>query len=190
MSSKRREKRVIIPQHHPPGPGAPTAVASDPQATVPPSSQREMFKAVFEKILAMVNNRVSFTDRVAPLAIFVFENGDGKGVGVESGHMKTVLLSWRTEFHKEIVRKRIHDKASHEGASAVILLTDARPPARSGNHLQQGTFLLSGATLHVNACASVAYAFDGQSRSFSFSEIVWLDEPVKDFFLDGIFPRR
>jgi hypothetical protein len=186
MSRRRRKKKVITPQ--PPSPGVTTAVASDHR--VPSPSQKEIFKAVFEKILTMVNNRASFTDRIAPLAVFVFENGDGKGDGLETGDMKAVSLRWRTEFYKEIIRRKIHDKAAHEGALAVVLLTDARPPTRSGNFLQRGTFLLSGATLLVDACASVAYTLDEQSRFFSFSEIEWLDEPVEDFFLDGIFPMR
>ena len=125
MPRGRKKKKVIAPQ--PPGPGASTAVASNPQ--VLSRSQREMFKAVFEKVLTMVNNRVSFTDRIAPLAIFVFEDGDKKGGGLDSGDMKAVSLSWRTEFDKDIIKKKIHDKAAHEGASAVILLTDAGPPA-------------------------------------------------------------
>jgi hypothetical protein len=37
------------------GPGVPGAVASDPEAPSP--SQREVFKAVFERILTMVNNK-------------------------------------------------------------------------------------------------------------------------------------
>ena len=186
MSRRRRKKKVITPQ--PPSPGVTTAVASDPRAPSP--SQQKAFKAVFEKVLAMVNNRVSFTDRIAPLAVFVFENGDRKGDGLENGDMKAVSLRWRTEFYREIVRKKIHDKAAHEGALAVVLLTDARSPTRSANFLQRGTFLLSGATLRANAGASVAYTLDEQSRFFSFSEIEWLDEPVGDFFLDGIFPMR
>jgi hypothetical protein len=186
MPHRRRKKKVIIPQ--PPGPGVSTAVASGPQAPSP--SSRETFKAVFEKVLTMVNNRVNFRDRAAPLAIFIFENGDRKGDGLECGHMKVVSLSWRTEFYKEMIRKKIHEKAAREGALAVILLTDAGPRAPSGNSLQRGAFLLSGASLRVDAGASVAYTLDEQSRSFSFSGIEWLNEPVKNFFLDGIFPRR
>ena len=161
MSHRRRKKKVITPQ--PPGPGVTTAVASDPRAPSP--SQQKAFKAVFE-------------------------NGDRKGYGLENGDMKAVSLRWRTEFYREIVRKKIHDKAAREGALAVVLLTDARSPTRSANFLQRGTFLLSGATLRANAGASVAYTLDEQSRFFSFSEIEWLDEPVGDFFLAGIFPMR
>ena len=36
--------------------------------------------------------------------------------------MKVVSLNWRTEFYKEIIRKKIHEKAAHEGALAVISL--------------------------------------------------------------------
>jgi len=186
MSHRRRKKKVIRPQ--PPGPMVPAVVVSDPQ--VPSPSQKEAFTVVFEKVLTMVNRRLSFTDRIAPLATFVFEDGDRKDGGLDGSHMKAVSLSWRTDFNKEIIRRKIRDKAAHEGASAVILLTDAAPPARSGNSLQQRTFLLSGVTLRVNARASVAYTFDEQSRSLSFSEIEWLDEPAKNFFLDGIFPGQ
>ena len=157
MSRRRKKRRVSAPQSHPPppNPGVSTAVASEPQTKVSPPSQRETFKAVFEKILTMVNDRQKFTARIAPLVVFVYV--DEEGHGLESGHMKAVSLSWRTEFHKDMLRKKIHDKAAHEGASAVILLTDTRPSVPSGNSPQQGTFLLSGVTLHENARASVAY---------------------------------
>jgi len=95
---------------------------------------------------------------------------------------------WQTVLQKEIVRKKIRDKAIIEGASAVILLTDVMAPSVLFNEaLQKGRFLLSGATPDLNAYAFVAYALDKQTRTMTFSEMEWSDEQREEFFLDGIF---
>ena len=95
---------------------------------------------------------------------------------------------WQTVLQKEIVRKKIRDKAIIEGASAVILLTDVMAPSVLFNEaLQKGRFLLSGATPDLNVHAFVDYALDKQTRTMTFSEMEWSDEQREEFFLDGIF---
>jgi len=66
-------------------------------------------------------------------------------------------------------------------------LTEAEP--ESGTSLQrQGALLLSGVTPGMNLSARVDYAFDTETRSITSWELHWLERPVQNVFLDGIFP--
>lgn len=155
-------------------PVSPTLTAGAAPVEEPPHPSREaVLGKLFEKVLTTLNERARFTDRIAPMAVFVYPNKTGADVF----DVKAVHVRWQNELHKEIIRKRIHDKASLEGASAVILLVESGP--------SKG-FLLSGATPQVRGHASVAYSYDRQAKAFSFSEMVWLNEPLQSFFLDGI----
>ena len=72
------------------------------------------------------------------MACFVYE-GAVKQDGSKPADIKTVSLSWKTEFQKELIRKRIREKALREEATAVVIVTDAETqaaPEAAGQFLQ------------------------------------------------------
>ena len=50
--------------------------------------------------------------------------------------------------------------------------------------------MLSGVTPGVSLSARVDYAVDTETKSISSWEIRWLQTPVQNVFLDGIFPME
>ncbi len=145
-----------------------------------PLLPREVFKPVFEKALAVAKTKLDFTGRIGATALFVYGKDPEGSLNENATH---VSLSYKDEFHKEAVRRKIHEKVNAEGASAVVLLVPG-PPDR------EGTFLISGAMPGMTAGASVTYTFDKATKTFSCSEMVWRDEPVRNFFLEGLFSAR
>jgi hypothetical protein len=107
--------------------------------------------------------------------------------------MKTISLYWKSDLQKEALIKKIKEKASMEHASAVLTLTEAetqRVNGRSrGSAQRQGTLILSGVTPDVSLSARVDYAFDKETKSITLWEMHWLDRPVQNVFLDGVFER-
>ena len=71
-----------------------------------------------------MRNELATAGKVRTMACFVYA-GDRKEDGSTSPTIKTVSLSWKTEFQKELIRKRIRDKAVLEKASAVLVVADA-----------------------------------------------------------------
>ena len=67
-------------------------------------------------------------------------------------------------------------------AAAVVLLIPQDAEAS-----QEGTLLIAGVIPGITAYGSVTHTFDTETRTFSFSRVAWRDEPVGDFFLEGIF---
>lgn len=59
------------------------------------------------------------------------------------------------------------------------------PAEAAGPH--QGTLVISGVASGIAAEASVTCTFDKETGTFTFSEFTWRDEPVANFFLEGIF---
>jgi hypothetical protein len=124
------------------------------------------------------------------MAFFIY--GEHKEPGpLQAGVTKAVDLAWRSEFYKELLRRKVREKARAEGPSAVIVVTDAKAEhrdRRSDNSPQRkGKILISGATPRMQGSALLSYTFEHESNSFSFGEMEWLGEPQRNFFLDGIF---
>ncbi len=175
MFYRKKKRKIAIVQSASPTGIAASATTGDTQRPSP----QEVLGAVFERVLTIVNDRVRFMDRIAPMVVFVYPDGDEKGA---FGDMRAVRISWQGELHKEIIRKKIRDKAILEGATAVILLTERGP--------SKGSFLLSGATCRMLAHVSVSYTYDAEARVFKFSEMEWIDQPPENFFLDGILLKQ
>jgi hypothetical protein len=128
-----------------------------------------------------VKSEVASTGKIRPTAIFVHENDAGTP---EASTTKIVSLIWNGEIQKEALIQRIREKAS-----AVLLLTEADPEPRSSPR-RQGVLMLSGVTPGVSLSARVDYAVDTETKSISSWEIRWLQGPVQNVFLDGIFPME
>jgi hypothetical protein len=111
-------------------------------------------------------------------ALFVY--GKDPAGRLKEPSTQVVSLNYKDVFHKDAVRKKIHEKVVAESASAVVLLL----PVASG---RESTFLISGVMPGMTTEASVTYTFDKATRTLIFSEMVWRDEPVRDFFLEGLF---
>jgi len=126
------------------------------------------------------------------MACFVYA-GDRKEDGSTSPTIKTVFLSWKTEFQKELIRKRIRDKAVLEKASAVLVVADAKMgPANAqpnGSSQRKGTILISGTSPSADFSASLTYVVQGDTDTVSLDEMQWFDEPAYNFFLDGIHTK-
>ena len=133
-----------------------------------------------------MKSEVASTGKVRPTAIFVYENEAGTP---EASTTKTISLIWNGELQKEALIRRIREKALREKASAVLTLTEAEPESRSPPQ-RQGVLMLSGVTPGVSLSARVNYAFDNETKSITSWEIRWLQRPVQNVFLDGIFPME
>jgi hypothetical protein len=143
----------------------------------PPLLPREVFKSLFEKALDLAKSKLHTTGRIGATALFVYGGAPEGSLNENATH---VSLSYKDEFHKEAVRRKIHEKVDAEGASAVVLLVPAHPG-------RERAFLISGTMPGLTAGASVTYTFDKATKTFSFSELVWRDEPIRVFFLEGLF---
>lgn len=124
------------------------------------------------------------------MAFFIY--GEQKQPGrLEASVTKAVDLAWRSEFYKELLRRKVREKARAEGPAAVIVLMDARAEHRDrrsdSSPPRKGTILISGATPRVQGSASLSYTFEHETNAFSFGEMEWLDAPQRNFFLEGIF---
>jgi hypothetical protein len=49
--------------------------------------------------------------------------------------------------------------------------------------------VLSGATTGMSASARVDYSFDKETKTVTSWKMSWLDKPVQNVFLDGIFDK-
>lgn len=132
----------------------------------------------------MAKSEVASTGKVRPTAIFVYENEAGTS---EASTTKTIILDWRDELQKEALIRRIREKALAERASAVLTLTEAEPESRSRPQ-GRGMLMLSGVAPGVHLSARVDYAIGSDTKSVTSWEMRYLDKPVQNVFLDGIFP--
>ncbi len=195
MSRRRRKK-----------PGAPDAVRpSQPAArpsggpSGPPAGAVRIgpataeFVPLFERIAGMIRNELASAGTAGTMACFVYE-GAVKQDGSKSPDIKTVSLSWKTEFQKELIRKRVRDKALREQASAVVIVTDAEAPAPSERQAnspkRRRAIVITGASQTASAAATITYTIEGEAKTINFGEMQWLSAPTYNFFLEGILPRR
>jgi hypothetical protein len=161
MSKKRKRTKGV---HGSPSPPRAVAIAQP----IP-----EVLKAAVEKAADMAKSQLASLGRIAPAALFVY------GTSPEAHRTAMVSLAWHNELHKETVRRRIREKALVEGAYAVVVLN-------TGDR----TLVISGKTsTNVPLTASVDYVYQKDERVVSRWELHWLDKPVADFFLEGVFDK-
>jgi hypothetical protein len=174
--SRHNKRKHSIPLESPPPSDSAVLNGADSKT---PLLLREAFKSIFEKALAVAKSELRTTGRIGATALFVYGRAPEGSLNENTTH---VSLNYKDEFHKEAVRRKIHEKAVAENASAVVLLVPALPDRESA-------FLISGAMSGLTAHASVTYILDKATKTFSFSELVWRDEPIKDFFFEGLLVR-
>jgi len=121
----------------------------------------------------MAKSQLASFGRIAAAALFVYDTSP------EAHRTTMISLTWRNELHKEAVRQRVREKALMESAYAVVVVnTEGR------------TLVISGKTsTNVPLSASVDYAYQKDERVVSRWELQWLDKPVTDFFLEGVFDK-
>ena len=95
--------------------------------------------------------------------------------------MKTVSLSVKDEYQKEALIRRIREKALAENISTVIILTEMD---------DEHTAVLSGVSPGMKGSARVDYSFDNKTKTIISWKISWLNQPVQNVFLDGIFDNK
>lgn len=196
MSWRRRKKKLGVHESPPATPqsGLPERNESSRPAVNLTTKLRLAadFGVVFKRVADLIRNELATAGKVRTMACFVYA-GDRKEDGSTSPTIKTVFLSWKTEFQKELIRKRIRDKAVLEKASAVLVVADAEMgPANAqpnGSSQRKGTILISGTSPSADFSASLTYVVQGETDTVSLDEMQWFDEPAYNFFLDGIHTK-
>ncbi|HOW53870.1 MAG TPA: hypothetical protein PLR60_04365 [Syntrophorhabdaceae bacterium] len=133
-----------------------------------PSPFTDTIKKVFEKAVDRARNELLSSGKIGLAVFFVYANG----------MMNVGRLFFKDKLHEELLKRRIREKALAENASAVLLLTEGGRP---------GTILLSGTAPGMRVSACVDYVFDKNTKAITSWEPHWLDNPLKNAFLDGIF---
>lgn len=193
--SRRRKKRSGTPDAASPSRPAvspPEGLSGPPAGQVRTGAALE-FAPLFERIAATIRKELGSAGGAGTMACFVYE-GAVKEDGSKPADIKTVSLAWKTEFQKELIRKRVRDKALREEASAVVIVTDAEAATASerqnSSSKRRRAIVISGAGRNGNATAMIPYTIEGETKTVSFGEMQWLNGPSYNFFLEGILPRR
>ena len=163
--------RQPSPQPNTPRQPSPQGNAEPRIAHVPPQLT-DSFKGIIERVTDRVKADLASTGKIGKMAFFVHEDGT----------MKAVSLVFRDEIQKEVLIKRIREKAWEENANAVLVLTE-------GESGRQGTAVLSGATPGLTASARVEYSVDKQAKTVTSWKMSWLDRPAHVLYLRGIFDK-
>jgi hypothetical protein len=128
------------------------------------------FRGVFERAADRARDNLASAGKVGPTVFFVYTDGT----------MKVLSFSYKYQLQTEELIRRIREKALAENASAVLVLTQAEQGP-------QGKAVLSGVTSGMTASALVEYGFDKKTKIVTSWKMSWLDKPVQNILLDGIF---
>ena len=94
--------------------------------------------------------------------------------------MKTVSLSFKSEYQKDTLIRRIQEKVLAENISTVIVLTEMD---------NEHTAVLSGVSPGMKGSAFIDYSFDNTAKTVTSWKMTWLKQPAQNVFLDGIFDK-
>jgi hypothetical protein len=147
---------------------SPIAVGAYHEIKSPPLLT-DALKNAIEKAADRSRSELASEGKIKPMAFFVHPDGT----------MKTVSLPLRDGLQKEALIRRILEKALAESAFAVIILTEMENEGYK--------VVLSGISPGMKASACVDYRFDKESKTVTSWKINWLNQPVQNFFIDGIF---
>ena len=114
-----------------------------------------LLTASIEKAADLAKRELSDTGRITPKALFVYD-------GQSHPRITVVSLAWRNEFEKDLLARKIRDKALQEDARAVVVMG-----------IQPHILTLSGMTFETEVTASVDYTFDGGTRAIGRWELRW-----------------
>jgi hypothetical protein len=173
---RRRKKKNSTANGSEPGPPprVPNPDTSSPVTTIHRQTKTspfmtDAFKGAMEKAAEWPISELTSGETIKPMAFFVHVDGV----------MKAVYLSLRDEYHKESLIRRIREKALAENAFAVIILTEMDNEGH--------TVVLSGVSPGMKASARVNYDLDNESKTVTSWKINWLNQTVRNVFIDDIF---
>jgi len=179
MSRRRNRRGSAVNESRPHPPLSPPDSPAPPPVTV--SADRgihvlphlsDAMKGIIERAADRVRSDLPSTGEIRPMAFFVCADGT----------MKVVSFSLKNEVQKDALIRKIREKAVTENTSAIVVLTEAE-------HKRNGMIVLSGVSPGVSASARVDYSFDKETKTVTSWNISWLDQPVQNVFLDGIFDK-
>ena len=130
------------------------------------------FRGIVERAADRARRYLASAGKIGPTAFFAYDKDT----------MKVVSLSFKDEFQRDALRKKIREKALVESASAVLVLTE-------GEHEKDGMIVLSGVAPGMSASMRVDYSFDEKTKTVTSWKMSWLDKPVQNVFLDGIYDK-
>lgn len=96
------------------------------------------------------------------------------------GTMKTVSLFVKDGYQKEVLIRRIQEKALAENISTVVILTEID---------NEHGVVLSGVSPGMRGSACIDYSFDNTTKTITSWKVTWLNQPVQNVFLDSIFGK-
>lgn len=180
MFRRRKKKNRTVNETQPESPPSvqlpnfdtrPRSIASTHQETKTPPLLSDAFKSTIDKAADRLKNGLASEGKLKTTAFFV--NADGT--------MKTVTLSVKDEFQKDVLIRRIREKALAENVSTVITLTEMD---------YEHTAVLSGVSPGVRGSACIDYSFNNTTKTVDLWKITWLNKPVQNILLDGIFEKK
>jgi hypothetical protein len=130
----------------------------------------DVFKSTIEKAADRSRNELVSEGKIKPMAFFIHADGT----------MKTVALSVKDEYQKDVLIRRIREKALEENIPTVIVLSKID---------NEHGMLLSGVSSGMKGSARVNYSFDNKTKTVTSWKITWLNQSVQNVFLDGIFDK-
>jgi hypothetical protein len=179
MFRRRKKKNKTVNETQPESPPSTQTPDSDIQPPVvigireetkTPPLLSDAFKSAVEKAADRSRNELVSKGKIKPMVFFVQEDGT----------MKTVSLSVTSEYQKEALIRRIQEKALAENIFTVIVSTEMDG---------KGKAFLTGVSPGVKGSACIDYNFDGKTRTVDLWRIRWMDQPVPNVFLDGIYGK-
>ena len=169
MNESRPQPPLSPPGSHTPPPV--TAGTNRRMQHIPPHLS-DAFKGIIERAADRAKNDLASMGKIRPAAFFVYTDGT----------MKVVSLSFKNELQKDGLIRRIREKALAENTSDVLVLTETE-------HERHVMTVLSGVTSGMSASARVDYSFNKETKTVTSWKMSWLDKPVRNVFLDGIFDK-
>lgn len=100
----------------------------------------------------------------------------------EDGNMKVANLVTRDGQQREVLIRRIKEKALAENAFAVMVLNETD----SKKH----KVVLTAVTPGAKAAVHLDYTYDAKAKSVTSWEMRWLHQPLQNPFIDGIFDGK
>lgn len=148
---------------------APTIVGAHQETKTPPLLS-DAFKRAIEKAADRSKNELVSEGKIKPMAFFVHADGT----------MKTVSLFVKDGYQKEVLIRRIQEKALAENISTVVILTEID---------NEHGVVLSGVSPGMRGSACIDYSFDNTTKTITSWKVTWLNQPVQNVFLDSIFDK-
>ena len=176
--NKKGKSNTVAVSQPSPQPSVPAPDSSAPplisagvyHETKTPSILTDALKTTIEKAADRLRSKLASEGEIKPMAFFVHPDGT----------IKTVSLPLRDGYWKEALIGRIREKALAENISTVIILTEMD---------DEHGVVLSGVSPGMRGSARVDYSFDNKTKTVTSWKISWLNQPVQNVFLDGIFDK-